>query len=121
MSWTNDIEKLTLELLGKEGGVSCGYGGSQHLYCEGFLSNGIQGGLTAIAGGIASSLNKNEIVVNFIGDGTLGEGLLYESLNLTSKWNLPVFIFLKIIKLHKQLVLIKLSQVQYKEGLMHLE
>ena len=95
LSWTNDIEKLTLELLGKEGGVSCGYGGSQHLYCEGFLSNGIQGGLTAIAGGIASSLNKNEIVVNFIGDGTLGEGLLYESFNLTSKWNLPVLYILE--------------------------
>lgn len=95
LSWTNDIEKLTLEVLGKEEGVSGGYGGSQHLYYEGFLSNGIQGGLTAIAGGIASSLKKNEIVVNFIGDGTLGEGLLYESLNLSSKWNLPVLYVLE--------------------------
>ena len=95
LSWMDDIEKLTLEVLGKEQGVSNGYGGSQHLYCEGFLSNGIQGGLTAIAGGIASSLEKNEIVVNFIGDGTLGEGLLYESLNLSSKWNLPVLYVLE--------------------------
>ncbi len=95
LSWMDDIEKLTLEVLGKEQGVSNGYGGSQHLYCEGFLSNGIQGGLTAIAGGIASSLKKNEIVVNFIGDGTLGEGLLYESLNLSSKWNLPVLYVLE--------------------------
>lgn len=95
LSWINDIEKLTLEVLGKEEGVSCGYGGSQHLYCEGFLSNGIQGGLTAIAGGIASSLKKDQIVVNFIGDGTLGEGLLYESLNLSSKWNLPVLYVLE--------------------------
>jgi len=90
LSWVNDIEKLTLEVLGKKDGISGGYGGSQHLHSQGFLSNGIQGGLTAIAGGIASSFKDGQIAVNFIGDGTLGEGLLYESLNLSSKWNLPV-------------------------------
>ena len=90
ISWTNDIEKLVSELLGRQEGVSGGYGGSQHLHAKGFLSNGIQGGLTAIAGGIASSRKNTGIVINYIGDGTLGEGLLYESLNLCSKWNLPV-------------------------------
>jgi len=90
ISWTNDIEKLVLELLGRELGVSGGYGGSQHLHSLSFLSNGIQGGLTAIAGGIASSRKDNGLVVNYIGDGTLGQGLLYESLNLCSKWQLPV-------------------------------
>ena len=48
ISWTNDVEKLGLELLGRQAGVSGGYGGSQHLHANGFLSNGIQGGLTAM-------------------------------------------------------------------------
>jgi TPP-dependent pyruvate/acetoin dehydrogenase alpha subunit len=31
------------------------------------------------------------VVCVFLGDGTLGEGIVYESLNLASLWNLPVF------------------------------
>ncbi len=36
--------------------------------------------------------NPNKIVVVFIGDGTLGEGVVYEVLNMISKWQLPLLI-----------------------------
>lgn len=86
-------ESLLAEIMGRDGGVCGGLGGSQHLYERNFYSNGIQGGMTPIACGMAlAELRKNTdaIVVVFLGDGTLGEGTVYESFNLASVWNLPV-------------------------------
>ncbi len=91
---TNDIMGLLAEVMGKETGCSGGYGGSQHLYKEGkFYSNGIQGGMSPISLGYA--LNKkvnslNGICIQFIGDGTLGEGALYEAWNLSAMLEVPV-------------------------------
>ena len=70
-------------------------GGSQHLYKDGFFSNGIQGGLVPVAAGLALGhkiCNAGGISVVFIGDGTLGEGIVYETLNIVSKWQLPLLI-----------------------------
>src|SRR6202012_3891499 len=47
------------------------------------------GGMTAIGVGHALALKRrgeDGIVVAIIGDGTTGQGLLYESLNLASTW-----------------------------------
>jgi len=95
IAFTNEIEGLLGELMGKSNGVSGGFGGSQHLFYRNFISNGIQGGMTPIAAGISLSeklQNTNNIVVVFIGDGTLGEGIVYEVLNLISIWELPVLL-----------------------------
>jgi 2-oxoisovalerate dehydrogenase E1 component len=49
--------------------------------------------MTAIGVGLASALKKKNsqgVVATIIGDGTLGEGLLYESMNLASVWRVPV-------------------------------
>ena len=57
------------------------------------MSNGIQGGMTPIASGVAlgNKLQKiDSLSVVYIGDGTLGQGVLYETLNLSSVWNVPV-------------------------------
>ena len=35
------------------------------------------------------------ITVVFIGDGTLGEGVVYETLNIASKWDLPLLVVLE--------------------------
>jgi 2-oxoisovalerate dehydrogenase E1 component len=54
--------------------------------------------MTAVAAGmaLAQKLNKTgNIVVAFIGDGTLGEGVVYETLNIVSKWDLPLMIVLE--------------------------
>jgi 2-oxoisovalerate dehydrogenase E1 component len=51
--------------------------------------------MTPIAAGLALSQKwrkQREVTVVFIGDGTLGEGILYEALNVSSKWNLPVIV-----------------------------
>jgi TPP-dependent pyruvate/acetoin dehydrogenase alpha subunit len=84
---------LFAELMGKASGVCGGRGGSQHLHWQNFYSNGVLGGTVPLATGMAlaeklkSSLS---VVINFLGDGTLGEGVLYESLNMASLWQAPV-------------------------------
>ncbi len=98
ISRTGKVKELLLELMGKKNGACHGIGGSQHLYDHNYLSNGIQAGMTPIAAGVALHYKVNktsDISVVFIGDGTLGEGLLYETLNICGKWNLPVLFVLE--------------------------
>ena len=98
ISTTNDINGLISELLGKVKGSSKGIGGSQHLINEGFISNGIQGGMMPIASGyaLANKLKNNKnISFAFLGDGTLGEGILYETLNMCSNWEVPIVFVLE--------------------------
>ena len=89
---------LVSEIMGREGGVCGGIGGSQHLAFRHFHSNGVQAGMTAI--GIGQALarrwdGQDGITAIVVGDGTLGEGLLYESMNLASIWSLPVLFVLE--------------------------
>ena len=98
LSRETDLTGLFAELMGKEAGICGGRGGSQHLYRPNFLSNGIQGGMTPIACGLAlaGKIKKTGKVVSvFFGDGTLGEGLIYEAFNIASKWGLPVIFILE--------------------------
>ena len=79
--------QLIAEILGKGEGASKGIGGSQHLHFGRFFSNGIQGGLVPAAVGVglvASKLDTDEISICFIGDGTLGQGQFWESINIAS-------------------------------------
>ena len=94
---TNDVEGLLLEVMGSESGAVGGVGGTQHLYNKkGFFSNGILAGMSAVAAGYAFAIKKEKkIVIYFLGDGALGEGILYEALNLISKFNLSMVIILE--------------------------
>lgn len=95
---TGNVNGLIAEVMGRATGVCGGMGGSQHLYAPGFYSNGIQGGMVPVAAGraMAAKLDgKGGIAVVFIGDGTLGEGPLYETMNIASKWELPLLIVLE--------------------------
>jgi len=95
ISFTKDFKGLLLELVGKREGVCGGIGGSQHLCNKDFYSNGIQGGIVPVAAGLALARKldkKNSIGVVFIGDGTLGEGIVYETLNIISKWEIPLLV-----------------------------
>ena len=92
ISKTGNWKGLIDELMGLKSGVCGGIGSSQHLYADGFLSNGVQGSLIPVGTGIAlhKKLSKtNDIAVSFLGEGTLGEGVLYEALNLASLYNVP--------------------------------
>ena len=98
LSRDNDLVGFFSELMGRENGICGGMGGSQHLYKPNHLSNGIQGGLTPIAAGIALAnkiKNVNRITICYIGDGTLGEGLIYEAFNIASLWHLPIIYVLE--------------------------
>lgn len=90
---TGDVRGLIAEVMGKASGVSRGLGGSQHLSAEGFLSNGIQGGIVPVAAGVALHhrlAKTGAMSVVYLGDGTFGEGAVYETFNIASKWGLPV-------------------------------
>jgi len=86
---------LAAELMGKATGLVGGRGGSQHIQWRNFYSNGIQGGTVPVAAGMAlaeKAQKTGNIAVVFIGDGTLGEGALYETLNMAALWTLPLLI-----------------------------
>jgi 2-oxoisovalerate dehydrogenase E1 component len=95
LAFTKDYQGLLAELLGKQVGTCGGVGSSQHLCKDNFFSNGIQGGIVPVAAGyaLANKLKGNTNVgVVYIGDGTLGEGALYETMNILSKWEIPLVI-----------------------------
>jgi TPP-dependent pyruvate/acetoin dehydrogenase alpha subunit len=89
-------DRMFAELLGKEAGYCRGKGGSMHIAdpTTGNLgANAIVGGSAGIATGAAFSskhLGTNQVTVCFFGEGALGQGVLYEVMNLASLWKLPV-------------------------------
>src|SRR5215218_10097565 len=95
ISFTKDVRGLLAELMGKKSGVCGGIGSSQHLCNKNFHSNGLQGGIVPVAAGyaLANKIRKNDAIgLVYIGDGTLGEGVLYETMNIISKWEIPLLI-----------------------------
>ncbi len=98
LAWTDDPDGLLAEVIGKATGICGGLGGSQHLSASGFFSNGIQGGIVPVAAGLAFAKKlaaDGGIAAVCIGDGTLGEGVVYETLNMAAKWNLPLLVVLE--------------------------
>ena len=89
-----DYKGLFCEIMGKSGAVNNGVGGSQHINRHNYYSTGIQGESVPVSAGVALSLKKNnsDISISFIGDGTWGEGAVYESLNMSSLWQLPTVV-----------------------------
>jgi acetoin:2,6-dichlorophenolindophenol oxidoreductase subunit alpha len=91
-----DVRRIFCELLGKEEGYCRGKGGSMHIadHANGNLgANAIVGGSAGIATGAAFAaqrLGTDRVAVCFFGDGALGQGLLYEVMNMAALWKLPV-------------------------------
>src|SRR5437016_8004026 len=89
-------DRMFAELLGKEAGYCRGKGGSMHIAdpATGNLgANAIVGGSAGIATGAAFSAKKlgnGRICVCFFGEGALGQGVLYEVMNMAQLWKLPV-------------------------------
>jgi pyruvate dehydrogenase E1 component alpha subunit len=84
------------ELLGKAPGYCRGKGGSMHIADQernNLGANAIVGGSAGIATGAALSAKMrgtDQVTVCFFGDGALGQGLLYEAMNMAALWKLPV-------------------------------
>src|ERR1700694_4213731 len=89
-------DRMCAELLGKEAGYCRGKGGSMHIAdpATGNLgANAIVGGSAGIATGAAFSakhLGNGRVCVCFFGEGALGQGILYEVMNMAQLWKLPV-------------------------------
>ncbi len=90
------VDLMFAELLGKEAGYCRGKGGSMHIADQetGNLgANAIVGGSAGIATGAAFSakqLKNGRVAVCFFGEGALGQGVLYEEMNMAQLWKLPV-------------------------------
>ena len=91
-----NVNSVMAELFGKSTGTSRGKGGSMHLFDVG---KRFMGGYAIVAGQIpiavglslaAKEIDKEAIVVCFLGDGAMQEGEFHESMNLSSIWKLPL-------------------------------
>jgi acetoin:2,6-dichlorophenolindophenol oxidoreductase subunit alpha len=89
-------DRMFAELLGKEAGYCRGKGGSMHIAdpdTGNLGANAIVAGSAGIATGAAFSakrLGTDQVSVCFFGEGALGQGVLYEVMNLAQLWKLPV-------------------------------
>ena len=88
--------RMMAEIFGRVDGYCRGRGGSMHIFDFqlGILgANGIVGGGIPLATGAAladATHGRRNVTVSFFGDGAVGQGVLYESLNLSSIWKLPL-------------------------------
>ncbi len=98
LAYGGSMHALAAELMGKQTGVCGGRSGSQHIHWKDFYANGILGGTLPLAVGMSlaeKSAGSGRIVIAFLGDGTLGEGVTYESLNMAALWHLPIMFVLE--------------------------
>src|SRR5271168_2688716 len=90
------LDRMFAELLGKEAGYCKGKGGSMHIAdpdTGNLGANAIVAGSAGIATGAAFSAKhagKGQVAICFFGEGALGQGVVYEVMNLAALWKLPV-------------------------------
>jgi pyruvate dehydrogenase E1 component alpha subunit len=90
------IDRMYAELLGRAPGYCMGKGGSMHIADQesGNLgANAIVGAGAGLATGAALSIklrHTDQVAAAFFGEGALGQGLIYEVMNMASLWKLPV-------------------------------
>src|SRR5215470_6735719 len=90
------LDRTMAELMGRDGGLCRGLGGSMHLVDRehGFLgATGVVGGNIPMALGsaLAARLSGSDaIAVVFFGDGAVQAGHFNETVNLAALWQLPV-------------------------------
>jgi pyruvate dehydrogenase E1 component alpha subunit len=91
-----DLGAMMAEIWGKREGICRGMGGSMHVadISKGILgANGIVGAGLAIATGAAYGARLDgdgKVAVCFFGDGASNQGVLMETLNVSTLWQLPV-------------------------------
>jgi pyruvate dehydrogenase E1 component alpha subunit len=92
------LDRLLAELMGRDGGLCRGLGGSMHVVdaAHGFMgATGVVGGTIPIALGsaLAARLRGDDAVaVVFFGDGAVQAGHFNETVNLATLWGLPLIL-----------------------------
>jgi pyruvate dehydrogenase E1 component alpha subunit len=90
------LDRMFAELLGKAAGYCRGKGGSMHIAdpeTGNLGANAIVGAGAGIAAGAGLSIKmraSDQVAVAFFGEGAMGQGLVYETMNMASLWKLPV-------------------------------
>src|SRR5690606_10336086 len=93
-----DVTGFVKEIMGRQGGLCKGRGGSMHVadLSLGILgANGIVGAGIPIALGsaIAHATRRTDgVAVAFFGDGAMAEGVLHETLNMAALWKVPLML-----------------------------
>lgn len=93
-----DVTGFMKEIMGREGGLCKGRGGSMHVadLSLGILgANGIVGAGIPIALGSAMAHQQRKtggVAVAFFGDGAMAEGVLHETLNMAALWKCPLLL-----------------------------
>jgi len=95
-----DPPLILRELLGQPDGLCGGKGGHMHLFSKQYLaaSSGIVGATGPTAAGFALAaqyLRPGSLAVAFLGEGSMNQGMVMESMNLASAWKLPVLFVCK--------------------------
>lgn len=93
LAYGGPAEKLLAEIMSRESGLCQGKGGSQHIRYKNMFTNGIQGGIVPNALGVAfaKKLDKQtDNTIVFVGDGTLGQGVVYEAMNIAAAIEIPL-------------------------------
>ncbi len=91
-----DLYLLMCEVMGRADGYSKGRGGKMHMgdLSFGFIGNtGTVGATVPIATGSALAARlrgSKEVVVSFMGDGAMNQGVVHEAMNFAGLWKLPV-------------------------------
>lgn len=97
LSLSKNYSGLLSEIMGMSDGINRGFGGSQHIFDDscGYMSNGIQGSFLPSAVGIADAIPEGNIVIVYVGDGTFGEGVVYEAMNIAAIRNCRILLILE--------------------------
>lgn len=114
-----DLQKMVDEIFGKVTGCCKGKGGSMHMIDKSvnFIgSTPILGSVTGIASGVAFAQKyKKEkgITVCYFGDGASEEGVVYESMNFSSLFQLPLLMVIENNRYSTS------SRIEYRRGRKH--
>jgi 2-oxoisovalerate dehydrogenase E1 component len=93
LAYGGPADALLAELMGRTGALCLGRGGTQNLFYKRFFSAGVQAGSAPVAAGFAWAARwrgQDAIAVVQIGDGTFGEGTLYEAFTFAAWLRAPV-------------------------------
>lgn len=91
-----DPMRMLAEIGGRETGYCRGKGGSMHIADRGLGHLGanaiVGGGIPHVVGAglTARNTGTRAVSVAFFGDGAMGQGILYEAMNMAALWKLPV-------------------------------